>query len=964
MSSTAPFAWIGLSLAAAAGVCGAQHGSAAAAVAIQVPRSRDFGSLPLSFEPNRGQTDSKVAYLARGGGYTLFLAPTSAVFELQRDANLGAQPTETAVIRMDLIGANADAPMIGQQGLTGTANYLLGNDPSHWSTGMPTFARTAAKSVYPGIDLLYYGTQGQLEYDFVVAPKAQPAKIRLAFAGAHPRLAPSGDLILSLASKSAGNDIRFRKPVLYQVRDGVRQPVSGNFTISARQQVGFQVGTYDRTRELVIDPQLLYSSYLGGSAQQSIPYAMALNSSGDIYLTGITNAVDYPTTPGVLFPNCPASTPNIDTKCGASSLSSAFVSKISADGKTLIYSTYLGGSGGGAGIGGVGSGADYGIGVAVGANDEAWIVGGTNSNNFPITADAYLPYCSPSVVGFNFSTNLYYGEKSGCAGFNGGNEYIYGSTSAFLVRLNPSGTSILYGTFLGSSGGTYPAAIALDGAGHVFITGATRTGQVGPIPQNGDYVFPTTASAYQVPILNTTNAFVTEMSADGRSLLYSTTFGGGTNSDTNFVSGLALSNGKIVIGGATRSPSLPTTAGALSSTCVQNSATQCNQVNAFIAEFDPTQSGAASLVFSTYLNGASSGNASQVYGLATDSAGDIYAVGNDQFPDFPATAGVLQPTCFVHGTSCSTYFVTKLTGAGSLVWSTFYGSPSGNMGYGANPLAIAVDANRNVYIAGPPLNAGDLPLNGSPIPYQSGSAFLAELSSSAAQVLFGTFYGAPGNNGQIFVAGLAVDAQGSMTFAGYTGATNLPLLNALQSTGAGGYQEGYFAKISNLPTYHAGQLSIPSLAIGNAIYSNVVVTVAKIVTPPNGTAPTGTEPNYNTVTKQLSIPAVVVGNSTFYNVVITVGSVVSIGTVAGADTFSGNQLVMPVVQEGATIFNNVIVTVGKVVQLAGGMPLGISDQYDPATHQMTVRAVQVGNKAYTNVTVSVTGLVSIGGSGP
>lgn len=957
-------AWIGLSLAAAASTCGAQPISTAPDVAVPAPVARDFGVLPLSFEPNRGQTDSQVAYLARGSGYTLFLAPTSAVFELQRGADVQRHAAETAVIRMDLVGANANARMTGQRSLPGTANYLLGNDRSKWSTGLPTFARTATDGVYPGIDLVYYGTQGQLEYDFVVAPQAEPARIRLAFRGAHPHLAPSGDLILSLASKTGQNEIRFHKPVLYQQSGGVRQPVSGNFTIGAHQQVGVQVGAYDHTRELVIDPQLVYSSYLGGSTQESIPYGMALNSSGEIYLTGITYAPDYPTTPGVIFPTCPASTPDIDTKCGASSLSSAFVSKISADGRTLIYSTYLGGSGGGAGIGGVGSGADYAVGVAVGANDEAWILGGTNSNNFPITADAYLPYCTPSVIGFDFNTGLNYGEKSGCAGFNAGNEYIYGATSAFIVRLNPTGTSILYGTFLGSSGGTYPAAISLDGAGNVYVTGATNTGQVGPVPQSGDYVFPTTASAYQVPIANTTNAFVTELSADGHSLLYSTTFGGGSNSNTNLVSALTLANGKIVIGGATDSPAMPTTPGALSTTCAQNSATQCNEVNAFVAEFDPTKSGPASLVFATYLNGAAAGNISQVFALTADSSGNIYAVGNDQFPDFPVTPGVLQPSCFSHGTNCNTYFVTKMTGAGALVWSTFYGSPSAAMGFNTNPLAIAVDANRNVYIAGSPNNAGDLPLNGSPVPYASGSAFIAELSSTGSQVLFGTFFGVPGMSGGINVTGMTVDAQKNMIFAGYTSSPNLPLVGALQSTDGGGFQEGYFAKISNLATYNAGRLSIPSLAIGNAIFSNVVVTVGNIVTPPNGTAPTGTEPTYNTVTKQLTVPAVVVGSSTFYNVVITVGSLVSIGNVAGADTFSGNQLTMPVVQEGATIFNNVIVTVGRVVQLAGGMPLGIQDQYDPVTHQMTVRAVQVGSTVYTNVTVTVTSLVSVGGGGP
>jgi hypothetical protein len=931
----------------------------------------DFGQLPLSFEPNRGQTDPRAAFIAHGSGYTLFLAPTSAVIELQRGANgdvrasrvaKGAQPKrETAVIRMDLVGANGGAHMLGQAPLAGTANYLFGNDRSKWSTGLPTFAKTSAAGVYPGIDLLYYGTQGRLEYDFVLAPQADPSRIRLAFAGAHPRIAPSGDLVLSLGSKSGLHDVSFNKPVIYQQLNGVRQPVSGRFSIGAHQQVGFQVDSYDRTRELIIDPQLVYSSYLGGSTQQSIPYGMALNSSGDMYLTGITNALDYPTTAGVISPTCPAPMTGT-TKCGASSLSSAFVSKISADGQTLLYSTYLGGSGAGTGIGGVGSGADYGVGVAVDANDEAWILGGTNSNNFPITADAYLIYCTPSIIGFNFNTDQDYGEKSGCAGFNAGNEYIYGSTSAFIVKLNPTGTSILYGTFLGSSGNTFPAAIVLDSVGNVYVAGAAYTGQVGPIATSGDYVFPTTSSAYQIPVADTTNTFVTELSADGHSLLYSTMFGGATNSNTQYVSALTLANGKIVVGGATDSPSMPTTSGAISTRCAENSATQCNQPNAFVAEFDPTKSGAASLVFSTYLNGASTGNGSQVYGLAADSSGNIYAVGNDNFPDFPTTAGVLQPTCFIHGgTSCNTYFVTKLTGAGALVWSTFYGSPSGAMGLAANPLAITVDSSHNVYIAGSSQNGGDLPTNHNLSDYFSGSAFITELNSTGSQLLFGTFYGAA-NGGNISVSSMALDSRNNLVFAGYTAGSNLPLVNALQSTDAGGFDEGFFGKISMQPAYSAGQLLMPVVDVGSVVYTNMVVTIGKVVSGPSGTSPIGTVVIYNPANNQLTIPDGTVGTTTYYNVGVTVGSLVSIDSVAGADSYDGSHLMISSVQVGGTVYHNAVITVGRIISVAGGMPAGAQDVYDPANRQLSIPAVQVESRVYTNVTITVGTVESTGES--
>lgn len=241
----------------------------------------------------------------------------------------------------------------------------------------------------------------------------------------------------------------------------------------ARNEVRFQVGSYDHGRELVIDPVLLYSSYLGGSSQQSVINGMAMNAGGQIYVTGTTNALDYRTTPGVIQGSCPAPMTG-QTKCGASSASAAFVSKISADGQSLIYSTYLGGGGSGYGVGGSaasqgGSGSDYGTAIAVDAKDNAWVLGQTNSNNFPVTADAYSLYCEPETVSFDFGTFQNTGKISGCARFNGGGEYIYSGTySLFLVKLNPTGTGIVYGTFLGGTQGEIPGQIALDAAGNIL----------------------------------------------------------------------------------------------------------------------------------------------------------------------------------------------------------------------------------------------------------------------------------------------------------------------------------------------------------------------------------------------------------------------------------------------------------------------------------------------------------------
>ena len=303
--------------------------------------------------------------------------------------------------------------------------------------------------------------------------------------------------------------------------------MNGKFMIAANKEVSFQVSRYDHTRELVIDPVLVYSSFLGGSSQQSVINGMTMNAAGEIYVTGITNAVDYGTTPGVIEESCPAPMTG-GAKCGASSASAAFVSKISADGQSLIYSTYLGGGGSGPGVGGSkysvgGSGADFGTGIAVDSSDNAWVVGSTNSNNFPVTPDAYSLYCEPAAASFDFNTVQNVGELSSCARFNGGGEYIYSGTySLFLVQLDPMGANILYGTFLGGTQGESQGQIAIDVQGNIVVSGSAYTGAVGTPAATGQYTYPTTASAFQATAQpNAWSAFVTELSPDGHSLLYS-----------------------------------------------------------------------------------------------------------------------------------------------------------------------------------------------------------------------------------------------------------------------------------------------------------------------------------------------------------------------------------------------------------------------------------------------------------
>jgi hypothetical protein len=306
--------------------------------------------LPLSFEKNQGQADARVDFLSLGHGYALFLTPSEAVLRLRSD-----------VLRMKLAGANVHSKAEGRDLLPGQSSYFVGNDASQWRTGVPNYRRVAYPEVYPGIDLVYYGNERQLEYDFVVKPGADLRRIRLQFAGARNiRADAAGDLLID----TAGGEIRERKPVVYQTVAGKRQELAGRFVVrhgaaKNNPEVAFEVAQYDTTQTLVIDPSLVYSTYLGGAGGADVIRAIALDSANNAYLTGFTYSTDFPVT---------------NTRRFNAGNTDAFVTKISADGSTIIYSTYLGGKG-----------DDYGQGISVDADGNSYVTGNTSSPNFPIT---------------------------------------------------------------------------------------------------------------------------------------------------------------------------------------------------------------------------------------------------------------------------------------------------------------------------------------------------------------------------------------------------------------------------------------------------------------------------------------------------------------------------------------------------------------------------------------------------
>src|SRR3989454_424664 len=327
-----------------------------------------YGKLPLSFEANQGQTEPQVKFLSRGRGYTLFLTHTEAVLTLTKadahakrqisgDATL-VEPEKRAgtVLRMKFVGANPAPAVAGVGELPGKSNYFVGNDPKKWRANVPTYAKVRYQDLYPGIDVVYYGNQQQLEHDFVISPGADPKVITLAFEGVDGvAIDAQGDLVL----QADGGEVRLRKPVVYQELRGQRAVIPTRYVIKAERQVAFEVAAYDATKPLIIDPVLAYSTYLGGSGGDQ-GFGIAADAVGNAYVTGFTGSTNFPTTAGAF---------------GGGGVD-AFVTKLSPTG-ALVYSTYLGGSGG-----------DEGRGIAVDVAGNAYVTGSTGSTDFPTTAGA------------------------------------------------------------------------------------------------------------------------------------------------------------------------------------------------------------------------------------------------------------------------------------------------------------------------------------------------------------------------------------------------------------------------------------------------------------------------------------------------------------------------------------------------------------------------------------------------
>jgi len=786
-----------------------------------------YGQLPLSFEPNLGQTSSQVQWLARGPEYTLFLAGHDAVLELStivpgKHGSINPDELKPSVtssaVRMNLLGAASPRQTAGEDPQTGKANYFIGSDKTKWQHDVPMYGKVRMTGVYPGIDLVYYGHRGELEYDFVVAPGADASAIQLRFDGAKATLAANGDLVLPV---DGGPNVRFDKPVVYQIKDGARQPVEGSFAIAdnkAGQQVSFRLGAYDHTRELVIDPTLLFLGTLGTGSQQTLAEGMTVDSLGEMILTGITNDVDFPVTSGALQTQCDTLSAGAAAagwkRCGASSASSGFVTKISADGTSLVYSTYLHGL----------SGAEYGASVATDSAGDAYVLGMTSSNDFPITNDAIQTYCQPNIPEIGFNNPPVFGvETSQCDNYadGGGTEYTVNGPTLFLAKLNPTGTALLYSTFFGGSSATYPEGLALDSSNNIYFTSFVQSAfeANNAYPVNSNLQFPVTSSAYQSYGVGLQAATLTELSADGHTLMYSTLFG--TESTATYFAytiPLALAvgpNGIAYVGGQTTASAagFPITAGVVKPSCVVSPTTPANCITytAFLAAFDTTQSGAASLKYSTYIGGTevAGGNYpdQQVLGLAADSENNIFVTGYTTRPDFPTTHGAYQTTCNYNnsGNSCNVAFLSKINPTGTAyIWSTMYGSNPSPFDTQGN--SIAFDSYGRVYLYGIAFFDGAnyvAPIEGY---FQQNKTFIATFSSDGSTLEFGTPVGntnpsVPTNDDAISNNGLFVDGSGNMYIAGYTSDSGSMVTTpgTYADAAVGGGNRTYFAKVSPVP---------------------------------------------------------------------------------------------------------------------------------------------------------------------
>ncbi|MDX1979736.1 MAG: SBBP repeat-containing protein [Bryobacteraceae bacterium] len=668
-------------------------------------------NLPLGLEWNLGQADAAYQVVGRGGGYGLYLNGSEAMVEFGRDAR----------VQLRLEGAQT-APVEALDMLPGKVNYFLGSQPEYWITDVPTFRRAKYRNVYPGVDIVYYGHGSDLEHDFVVHPGADPARIAMSFSGAsRKRINADGDLVL----EAAGGELIWKAPRLYQEVPMGRRKVEGAYRVNANGTVGFEVGIYDLKRDLVIDPVIVYASNIGGNGSEygarvavdrsgntymvgstvdtnyrvspnaptsptntaasgdvtvtklnadgsavmfttrigggdfDLGLGAAVDGAGNIYITGVTRSVNFPTADGSYRTQVPNPSQNIAER------NDCFITKIASAGNRLVYSTYLGGTS-----------PDVCSAIAVDSSGAAYVAGSTNSGNFPLTGGV-------------FQGRLVFGQRAL-------------QIDAFVAKLNPEGSGLVYSSYLGGNGNDLATGIAVDGAGNAYVVGTTDSSGSFPVTQGA---FQTAFKGAGRPIAFEGNSFMPDYTlgvGDGflvkvdplaEKVLYGTYFGGRDN-DVAF--GVAVdARGAVYVSGNTLSTDFPVSDQAAQKTFKGAGAeTRFPAGDAFALKFEPS----GALGYATYLGGSLDDRAGAI---AVDANGNAWVAGSTLSKDFPVTTDGAQRTYSGEGGPGSQFrtgdaFVAQLDASGkAIVYASYIGGASDDYAAG-----VVVDAAGSVYVSG------------------------------------------------------------------------------------------------------------------------------------------------------------------------------------------------------------------------------------------------------------------------
>src|SRR5579871_1158682 len=779
-----------------------------------------LGQLPMIFEPNLGQADAQTKFVAHAAGYGLSFDGSGAVLSLRAPSTDGQARLKS--VHMKLVGANSSIDVAGVNALPGKSNYLVGNDPQKWHRGIPQFAGVRYRSVYPGIDLVFYGHQGQLEYDFRVAPGADPSRAELQFDRASKIEESAGDLLLT---SGADTTLRLHAPEVYQLEGSRRQPVAGHFVLHAGNRVSFDVAPYDRSRELVIDPVLTFSSYFGGTGAETYP-SIAVNGDGFIYIVGsTTTSTGFPAAATV-------------TQVGPQP--HIFVAKINpAQPSFVVFETFLGGSG-----------TDTSIGLGVDNGSNIYFAGNTTSTDFPVKGNPYQS--APETKGTQ------------CASVT-----CHSIFASVLSGTDLTGATLKYSTYLSGNGDDVASGLGLDAQGDVFLTGTTTSNQA---TQASTDEFPATHLPVPYQALPAPGAtiqfFATKLDTNIPSvggIAYSTYFGGGTPVPAVAVGGgIAVdSTGNMYFSGTTNffnsglgqfgnssqsvdfpilnsyQPCLdtpPPTTLSNPNPCTAPTTTPY-PTDAFVAKINPLAAAGSQLLFSTFLGGTQNDSSTAV--AIDPGAANVYLTGSTNSPDFILPTGsTAYQTCLDTSptiTTCPTIAqpaptdayaarftnpVVGVNGTSNFVALNYFSYLGGS----ANDSGLAISADTST-VSGTSLNdvlitgatsSTDFPVTAGAIQSTYGSnasgsnAFFAEIDTSVSTVQnqagsYVTYFGGSGTDRG---TSIAVDPFLNSYFAGDTTSPNLQVQNPLPGeTALNGSSDAFVVKLQP-----ANALSVSSVA--------------------------------------------------------------------------------------------------------------------------------------------------------